>query len=240
MWRAGKANSSKLIFWWIACRCWSLWTTKHWVKEWFSVQRAILASKRVKYSVEHFGRGLESVCFVFSKCRRCQKWSDVQSNSQHQLRRCSQHEQRRAGEPPSPGGRLILLSTYSPSSHLLSSSPSHLATYSPTLEIKKILSSRGRTKQPTTCPTSLARSSSSPSSSSTKTTSLLSLMLTGPSPGKLKKVENNLNRNLQRRCLGVRPPLSSWNHPSSGILLIWRGWCWWWRTECNCCFFFLF
>ena len=118
------------------------------------------------------------------------------------------------------------LSTYSPSSHLLSSSPSHLATYSPTLEIKKILSSRGRTKQPTTCPTSLARSSSSPSSSSTKTTSLLSLMLTGPSPGKLKKVENNLNRNLQRRCLGVRPPLSSWNHPSSGILLIWRGWCW--------------
>ena len=118
MWRAGKTNSSKLIFWWIACRCWSLWTTKHWVKEWFSVQRAILASKRVKYSVEHFGRGLESVCFVFSKCRRCQKWSDVQSNSQHQLRGCSQHEQRRAGEPPSPGGRLTLLSTYSPF-HLL-------------------------------------------------------------------------------------------------------------------------
>ena len=116
--------------------------------------------------------------------------------------------------------------THLVSSHLLSSSPSHLATYSPTLEIKKILSSRGRTKQPTTCPTSLARSSSSPSSSSTKTTSLLSLMLTGPSPGKLKKVENNLNRNFQGRCLGVRPPLSSWNHPSSGILLIWRGWFW--------------
>ena len=29
------------------------------------MQLAVLASKRVKYSVEHFGRGLESVCFVF-------------------------------------------------------------------------------------------------------------------------------------------------------------------------------
>ena len=76
---------------------------------------------------EGFGISL----FCFSKCRRCQKWSDVQSNSQHQLRRCSQHEQRRAGEPPSPGGRLILLSTYSPSSHLLSSSPTHLSTWPP-------------------------------------------------------------------------------------------------------------
>ena len=240
MWRAGKANSSKLIFWWIACRCWSLWTTKHWVKEWFSVQRAILASKRVKYSVEHFGRGLESVCFVFSKCRRCQKWSDVQSNSQHQLRRCSQHEQRRAGEPPSPGGRLTLLSTYSPSSHLLSSSPSHLATYSPTLEIKKFSQAGAE-------PSSLLRA---------RPPWQGHLLLHLPRPQRRQACCHWCWRDhhqaswrrwktisieiFREDVLGfVLPSVVGITHHQV-IWLIWRGWSWWWRTECNCCFFFLF